>query len=227
MATCRANHYRARVFDPARLALNLIPMVLSLSVHEYAHALAADRLGDRTPRVQGRLTLSPLAHYDVVGTFLVPVVATIVSGFALIGWARPVQFVPANLTRRLSMRKGAALVAIAGPASNLLLAVLAAGALAALGGSPSLTGGQGSGIVPLFEAMFVLNIGLCIFNLLPLPPLDGSHLLPRSCDDFKANIAPYSFLIILILLNIGVVREYLFTLPVFFVHRQLGALFGL
>ncbi len=214
------------VFDPARLALNLIPMLLSLSVHEFAHALAADRLGDSTPRVQGRLTLSPLAHYDMVGTFLVPAVATVLSGFALIGWARPVQFVPSNLTRRLTMRQGAALVAIAGPTSNLLLAVVAAGALATLGrfevGEP-----QTGGIVQLFEAMFVLNIGLFVFNLLPLPPLDGSHLLPRSLDDFKASVAPYSFLIILILLNIGVVREYFFTLPVFFVHRQLGSLFGL
>jgi Zn-dependent protease len=216
---CRA------VFDVRRLALNLIPMLLSLSVHEFCHAWAADRLGDRTPRIQGRLTLSPLAHYDVLGTFIIPAVATMMSGFALIGWAKPVQFVPANLTRRFTMRQGAALVAIAGPASNLMLAVLSAATLAVMVRvSPGAIIGNSVG--ELLNVMVILNIGLCIFNLLPMPPLDGSYLLPRSFDQFKASIAPYSFLLILILLNIRVVREYLFDFPVFGLRRLLGSLFG-
>ncbi len=213
------------MFDVPRLALNLIPMLLSLSVHEFSHAWVADRLGDRTPKVQGRLTLSPLAHYDVLGTFVIPAVATLMSGFALIGWAKPVQFVPANFTRSVTMRQGAALVAIAGPASNLALATLSAAAIAVL--AQTAPGALGSGLGELLNVMVILNIGLCVFNLLPMPPLDGSHLLPRSLDDFKASIAPYSFLLILILLNIRVVREYLFDLPVFALRGMLGSLFGI
>jgi Zn-dependent protease len=214
------------VFDPARIVLNLIPMALSLSVHEFAHALAADRLGDRTPRAQGRLTLSPLAHYDLFGTIIVPAVATLLSGFALIGWAKPVQFVPANLTRKISMRNGAALVAMAGPLSNLFLAFLAAAGLAAVyAWLPAES--RGTALAELLQAMFFINIGLCVFNLLPLPPLDGSHLLPRSFDELKASIAPYSFIIILILLNIAPVRHVLFDFPVFFLGSFLSSLFDL
>jgi Zn-dependent protease len=213
------------VFDVPRLALNLIPMLLSLSVHEFCHAWVADRLGDRTPKVQGRLTLSPLAHYDLLGTFIIPAVATLMSGFALIGWAKPVQFVPANFTRGVSMRQGAALVAMAGPASNLVLATLSAAALAVL--ARTAPAALDSGLGQLLNVMVILNIGLCVFNLLPMPPLDGSYLLPRSLDDFKASIAPYSFLLILILLNIRVVREYLFDLPVFALRGALGSFFGI
>lgn len=200
-------------------------MLLSLSVHEFSHALAADRLGDATPRRQGRLTLSPLAHYDIFGTFIVPIVATLLSGFALIGWAKPVEFVPANLTRRLSMRQGAAVVALAGPLSNLFLAVVSVALLGVFSQvRPDWVVGTGLG--DLLEVMAILNIGLCIFNLLPIPPLDGGYLLPRSFDDLKATIAPYSFLIILILLNISVVREYFFEIPIVTVRGVLGSWFS-
>lgn len=200
-------------------------MVLSLSVHEFSHAFAADRLGDPTPRRQGRLTLSPLAHYDVFGTFIIPIVATLLSGFALIGWARPVEFVPSNLTRRLTMRQGSAVVALAGPLSNLVLSAMSVAALATISSyRPEWL--DGTGLRELLHVMAILNIGLFIFNLFPLPPLDGSYLLPRRFDEFKANIAPYSFLLILILLNIGPIREYLFMLPTFMIRDLLGAVFG-
>ncbi len=200
-------------------------MLLSLSVHEFSHALTADKLGDPTPRRQGRLTLSPLAHYDVFGTFIIPIVATMLSGFALIGWARPVEFVPSNLTRRLTMRQGAAVVALAGPLSNLVLSILSVAALSGISAAkPEWL--IGTGLRELLEVMAVLNIGLFIFNLFPLPPLDGSYLLPRSADDFKAKVAPYSFLLILILLNIGPVREYLFWLPISTIRGLWGAVFG-
>ncbi len=213
------------MFDLRRILLNLIPMLLSLSVHEFSHALTADKLGDPTPRRQGRLTLSPLAHYDVFGTFIIPIVATMLSGFALIGWARPVEFVPSNLTRRLTMRQGAAVVALAGPLSNLVLSILSVAALSGISAAkPEWL--IGTGLRELLEVMAVLNIGLFIFNLFPLPPLDGSYLLPRSADDFKAKVAPYSFLLILILLNIGPVREYLFWLPISTIRGLWGAVFG-
>lgn len=213
------------MFDLKRIILNLIPMLLSLSVHECAHAFAADRLGDQTPRREGRLTLSPLAHYDVIGTLVVPAVATMLSGFALIGWAKPVRFVPANLTRRLTMHQGSAIVALAGPMSNLALATLSAATYAVLLKVQPLwvTGAPGD----LLRSMLWVNVGLFIFNLIPLPPLDGSHLLPRRFDDFKATVAPYSFVIILVLLNISVVRHYLFEVPVRTVTDLLGAVMGL
>jgi Zn-dependent protease len=171
--------------------LNLIPMLLSLSVHEFSHALVADRLGDDTPRRQGRLTLSPLAHYDLLGTFVIPAIATALNGFAMIGWAKPVEFVPSRFRRTVSMRQGAAMVAVAGPASNLLLAVIAAASMAViLRVQPELL--LGSALAELLRAMFLLNIGLCVFNLLPIPPLDGSYLLPRSMDDCPLLLSDYS-----------------------------------
>jgi len=201
-----------------RIVLNLVPMVLSLSVHEFAHALVADRLGDDTPRRQGRLTLSPMVHYDVFGTFIVPIAAIVLGGsYAFIGWARPVEFSPLNLTRRVSMRTGSALVAAAGPLSNLLLAVLSIAVLAVIShASPELLfvkDGRG-GLVYLLRAMFVINVGLCIFNLLPLPPLDGSRLLPRSLDSVQEMLAPMSFLILLLILYSDTLRHYLIELPV-------------
>lgn len=209
------------MFDLRLIVLNLIPMLLSLTVHEFSHAFVADRLGDDTPRRQGRLTLSPLAHYDVLGTFVIPAVATALNGFAMIGWARPVEFDPSRMTRRVSMRQGGAIVAAAGPLSNVLLALLAAAGMSALlHFRPELLVGTGLG--ELLRAMFLLNIGLAVFNLLPIPPLDGSHLLPRSMDQLKEAIAPYSFIVILLLLNIAPLRELLFALPV----RVLGSLIG-
>jgi Zn-dependent protease len=211
------------------VALNLITMVLSLSVHEYAHATVADRLGDDTPRRQGRLTLSPLEHYDVFGTFLIPIIATALGGFAMIGWARPVETVPANYTRRVSMRTGTMLVALAGPLSNLLFAVVSIAGLAALRHFyPALASSHGAtgGVVELLKAAFYVNVGLCVFNLLPLPPLDGARLLPRSLDDFQAAVAPFSFFIILLILNIPVLRN-VFVIPVVVIGATLQMLFGL
>lgn len=201
-----------------RIVLNLVPMVLSLSVHEFAHALVADRLGDDTPRRQGRLTLSPMAHYDVLGTFIVPIAAIVLGGsYAFIGWARPVELSPPSLTRRLSMRTGVAVVAVAGPLSNLLLALLSIALLAVISRvSPEMLfahDGRG-GLVYLLRAMFVINIGLCVFNLLPVPPLDGSRLLPRRLDSVQEMLAPMSFLILLLILYSDSLRRYLIELPV-------------
>ncbi len=209
------------------IVLNLVPMVLSLSVHEFAHALTADRLGDDTPRRQGRLTLSPLAHYDVFGTIIVPIAAVIFGGVAFIGWARPVEFTPSALTRKLSMRTGSSIVAIAGPLSNLLLAVISIGILAVIAHSrPEMLYDSASApLISLLRAMFLINVGLCIFNLLPLPPLDGSRLLPPQLDDLQQAIAPYSFLILLAVLYSDTLRTFLIVVPVRFVSGGLQTLF--
>ncbi|MCE7894253.1 MAG: site-2 protease family protein [Sorangiineae bacterium PRO1] len=212
------------------IVLNLVPMVLSLSVHEFAHALVADKLGDDTPRRQGRLTLSPLEHYDVFGTILVPVASVLFGGFSFIGWARPVQVSPTGFTRRVSMRTGMALVAIAGPLSNLTLATLSVAALALIARtSPGMAFAQdGRGaLVYLLRAMYVLNVGLFVFNLLPIPPLDGSRLLPRRLDSLQETIAPLSMLLLLLILYNDTLRSLLILQPMRVVSGGLESLFGL
>ncbi|HVW26020.1 MAG TPA: site-2 protease family protein [Polyangiaceae bacterium] len=211
-----------------RLVLYLVTMLLSLTVHEFAHAFVAVRLGDETPRRDGRLTLSPLAHYDVWGTFLIPIISVVISGVALIGWARPVETNPGNYTRRLSMRNGHRLVASAGPLSNLLLAVLCMGGLTLFVKTGSIGDGAGTGgaFALLLVAMVKVNLALCVLNLLPLPPLDGARLLPRSLDGFQAAIAPYSFFIVLVVLNFPGLSRVLFW-PVGVLGALLQALFGL
>src|SRR5690606_19241872 len=115
------------VLNPAyvqALALTLLVMVFSLTVHEFAHAYVAYRLGDDTAARQGRLSLSPVSHVDPIGTLLIPAVSLYLGGIGLIGWARPVPVSPVRFSRKVSMRTGMALVAVAGPVSNLLLAIL-------------------------------------------------------------------------------------------------------
>jgi Zn-dependent protease len=212
-----------------RLVRYLVTMLLSLTVHEFAHAFVADKLGDDTPRRQGRLTLSPLAHYDIWGTILIPIIAIITpGGIPFIGWARPVETNPGNYTRRLSMRTGHRLVAAAGPLSNLLLAVTCMGLFAALlrSGSVDARAGTATAFAFLLRAMVQINIGLCVLNFIPLPPLDGSRLLPRSFDDLQRAIAPYSFFILLVILNVGALRRVFFW-PVGVIEGVLAALFGL
>jgi len=102
----------------------IVPMILSLSIHEYAHARIAYLLGDDTASRMGRMTLNPLSHIDLVGTLIIPLVAAFAGGLPLIGWAKPVPVTPVRFTRKMSMRAGMAVVAVAGPLSNFLLAMI-------------------------------------------------------------------------------------------------------
>jgi Zn-dependent protease len=207
------------------VALYLITMLLSLTVHEYAHARVADMLGEDTPRKQGRLTLSPLAHYDVWGTFLIPIASILLSGMAFFGWARPVQTNPERYTRKLSMRNGHRLVAVAGPLSNLILAAIAWGGLSILARTqPHLA--LDSGLVVLLQTLGFVNIGLFVLNMLPLPPLDGSRLLPKQLDGFQRAIAPYSFFILLLVLSAPQLRR-VFYWPVGMLGAALQSVLGL
>ena len=178
------------------LALMLPALLLSLSVHEYAHAWMATRLGDDTPGRDGRLTLSPGPHLDLVGSLIFPVLLIATTG-SVFGWAKPVAFNPARFRREVSMRRGSALTAVAGPISNMLLGLMALALLfvVALIGL-DLTDGAGEMIGRFLVVMVVLNGILAVFNLIPLPPLDGSYLLPRSMDEWKEKMSGYSFLIL-------------------------------
>jgi Zn-dependent protease len=149
----------------------ILPLLLSLSVHEWAHARAAFQLGDDTAMRLGRMTLNPLAHIDPVGTLLLPLLGI------PFGWAKPVPIQPLRFAKQVSLRSGVALTAAAGPLSNLALAGLSL-ALLALAASldPALVE-AGATARRLLEALVLLNVLLACFNLLPFPPLDGSRVV--------------------------------------------------
>lgn len=180
----------------AELALAVPALLISFTVHEFAHAWMATRLGDPTPEQDGRLTLSPVPHIDLVGTLLLPILMLSTSGM-LFGWAKPVRFTPTRFTRRWPMRRSTALVAMAGPMSNILLAIasmLVIRLLVGLDIQPF--GPQTDEMLRGFAVHMVgLNVLLAAFNLLPLPPLDGSYLLPASMDGVKAFLSRYSLFI--------------------------------
>jgi len=169
----------------------LVPMILSLSVHEYAHARVAFALGDDTAASRGRMTLNPLSHIDLFGTILIPLFS-LSTGWAMIGWAKPVPVSPWRLTRRMSVERAHALVAVAGPLSNILLAIIAGFAFHAIGVGTSLSGRSGQALSYFIQIIFFMNIGLAVFNFLPLYPLDGSRLLP---PQLQMKMARYSFLV--------------------------------
>lgn len=156
---------------------SIIVLIFSAVIHEYAHGWMADRLGDPTARYMGRLTLNPLAHLDPVGSVLVPLFLLITSGF-MIGWAKPVPYNPYNLK---DQKNGPALVGIAGPGSNLLLALIFGVAIRMLMYQGTAVDSK---ITMLFGVIVLYNILLALFNLMPIPPMDGSkvlfHLMPYS-----------------------------------------------
>ena len=160
----------------ARLVI-FIPLLLSLSVHEWAHAWSAWLLGDDTARLQGRMSLNPLVHIDLVGTLLLPLI-----GFPF-GWAKPVPFEPLRFRRRVSMRLGTLIVAAAGPISNVVLALLAAGGLIALYVAGSAHTPTFRAVHSLLSTLILLNIILALFNLFPIPPLDGSRIVDSWIPD--------------------------------------------
>jgi len=149
----------------------LIPLLLSLSVHEWAHAWSAYRLGDDTASREGRLTLDPLAHIDPLGTFLLPMLGI------PFGWAKPVPVNPVRFRRNVSMRTGMMITAAAGPISNIVLAVLATVITALLlRFKPDVLEAYPA-VSFLLGVAIQMNIALAIFNLLPIPPLDGSRVV--------------------------------------------------
>ncbi len=165
--------------------LSIIPVLLfSIIIHEIAHGWVALRLGDPTAKMLGRLTLNPIPHIDLVGSVLIPLMSLAAAGNVFIAWAKPVPVDPGNFRRP---RRDDILVSLAGPVSNLVLAVLCALAVLLVVPAARLLGPVGTGgesvsqvalfLVSMFYGGAYLNIALALFNLLPVPPLDGSHVV--------------------------------------------------
>jgi len=182
-------------FDMNDLLFRGIAFLIAITVHELAHAFVAYRLGDPTPKVQGRLTFNPIAHMDILGTLMIL--------FTPLGWAKPVQFNPFNF--RGNKRVGKILTTVAGPIANLVTAFLVAIVISLLfkSGLIDSTSRWGDFFEQLFQAVVSLNLILFLFNLVPIPPLDGywivKDLLPRKAGYKLSTFELYGPFVLLLL----------------------------
>jgi Zn-dependent protease len=181
-----------------------VVLIASLTFHEAAHAWTANRLGDPTARRLGRLTLNPAAHVDPIGTILFPLIA-IVTGAPLIGWARPV---PVDMRNLREPRRDFAIVAAAGPASNLVLAVVGAAIMSAVFGTDSSALRDGNTVALGLFYFVLVNVLLAVFNMIPIPPLDGGNvligILPPRMAALVAQLRSWGFVLLYLLLLTGV-----------------------
>jgi Zn-dependent protease len=184
------------------IAVWIVPLVIAIVFHEVAHGLVAKRLGDPTAEQAGRLTFNPIRHVDPFGTIILPLILAVTHAGAIFGWAKPV---PVNYSRLSHPRRDMVLVALAGPGMNLLLALVGAIVLAATLALSSNPKSLATALIAANALNFVLiNIFLGVFNLLPVPPFDGGHvvegLLPRSLAGGFRQIGRFSLLVFVLLL---------------------------
>lgn len=220
--------------DIGTVIIQFAVLLFSLSIHEASHAWMADRCGDYTARYLGRVTLNPIAHMDPLGTLVFPLLQ-IMMGVPLIGWAKPV---PVNPVHLRNPHRDQVLISLAGPGANLLAGGASFVALAVLKLSSPLADGviinmivnqslpqQHSVLVPLLGVLFyafVINLALALFNVIPIPPLDGHwilyELLPYNAGRALARVSSYGFVILYALMFLGVFR---------IIFWPIGQLYGL
>lgn len=216
------------------ILIGLFVLIVSVALHEFGHAIMAHKLGDDTPKRQGRVTLNPLAHADPIGTFLLPLVGGIyaAAGSALggFGWGKPVQWNPSRIRRGIRMSTANILVSFAGPAMNLLLAFVLASVLVVL----IWQGAGGTDVYKILNFAVTTNFVLFFFNLLPIPPLDGGHIagafMPYRHREKYESYARYAPFLLLALLMIPQLRN-VFLAPALWcrdgLYSGLGAIVGI
>jgi len=178
----------------------IIVLLFSVVLHEVAHGFVADALGDPTARLMGRLTLNPLKHLDLFGSVLLPLMLALIPGGVVFVWAKPVPFDPQRLK---NPDRDAAYIALAGPATNFLLAIVFAMLFRAVAGTEGILGVSAG----LLQIVVIVNITLGVFNLVPIPPLDGSKLLfallPERARDVRDVLERYGMMILIFFIFFG------------------------
>ena len=199
--------------------LQLILLIISIGLHEFGHAWMADLRGDPLPRLQGRVTLNPFAHTDPIGTIALPAIMIFLSpGFGLIGWGKPVQIsLPNPRTRRMDD----IYITLAGPAMNLVLCFV----FALIGGLGNFDRQSQRVIIEFLVGGIFLNAGLVVFNLIPIPPLDGSRLAVRLglySEEIFLQLSRWGFIILLVAVNLPFFRSGMWSAIQFLASPWLG-----
>ncbi len=209
-----------------KLVAAVIPVMFAITVHEAAHGYVARYFGDRTAEMLGRLTLNPIKHIDPIGTILVPAVALLLTGWVF-GWAKPV---PVGFQNLRNPKRDMVFVALAGPAVNILMAIAWAVIAGLIARSGLLGGTTGAVLMQMAIIGVFINSILAVFNMLPLPPLDGGRvavgLLPEPASSRLASVEPYGFMILILLLASGFLWP-IISPAVSFVRRAIFSLAGL
>jgi Zn-dependent protease len=218
------------------ILIDVFVLLISVALHEFGHAIVAYKLGDDTPKRQGRVTLNPLAHADPIGTFLLPLIGGAVAaaggGGGGFGWGKPVQWQPHRISRRVSMSTAKIMVSLAGPTMNLVLGTVIGLVHVGLLWQGVLRGDSEIGKILLFAVE--TNYILFFFNLIPLPPLDGGHIAQsfvpyrhREAYDNFARFAPFALLAVIMIPQIARVFQWPAEQLTLHLYRLLGHLFGL